>query len=69
MDSDEEVFLSAIRAGLVGFVLKDASAVKVASAIREDAAGRAVCPPALYMVLFRLIIQQSREQEMVELLR
>jgi DNA-binding NarL/FixJ family response regulator len=85
MDPDEGVFLSAIRAGVVGFVLKDASAVEVAAAIREVAAGRAVCPPALCMFLFRLIIQQSlvkstiswaselglsrREQEMVELLR
>ena len=85
MDPDEEVFVSAIRAGVVGYVLKDASALEVAAAIREVAAGRAVCPPSLCLVLFRLIIQQApvkstiswgsdlglsrREQEMVDLLR
>ncbi len=85
MEPDEELFLSAIRAGVVGYVLKDASALEVATAIREVAAGKAVCPPALCMVLFHLIMQQStvrpaipwgsehglsrREQQMVELLR
>jgi len=85
MDPDEEVFLSAIRAGVAGYVLKDASALEVAAAIREVAAGKAVCPPSLCMVLFRLIMHQSpvkpticwdsthglsrREQQMVELLR
>ncbi len=85
MDPDEVVFLSAIRAGVVGYVLKDASAVEVAAAILDVAAGKAVCPPSLCMVLFQLIIQQSpvattipwgsdlglsrREQQMVELLR
>jgi two-component system, NarL family, response regulator DevR len=84
MNPDEQVFLDAIRAGVVGYVLKDASAVEVASAIREVAAGRAVCPPSLCMTLFRQIAEQSsvqaipqaadlglsrREQQMVELLR
>jgi DNA-binding NarL/FixJ family response regulator len=85
MDPDEEVFLSAIRSGVVGYVLKDASALEVAAAIGEVAAGKAVCPPSLCGLLFRLIIQQSpvrstiawgselglsrREQQMVELLQ
>jgi two-component system, NarL family, response regulator DevR len=84
MNPDEEVFLDAIRAGVVGYVLKDASAVEVAAAIREVAAGKAVCPPSLCMILFRQIAEQSpvqtiprasdlglsrREQQMVELLR
>jgi DNA-binding NarL/FixJ family response regulator len=85
MDPDEEVFLSAIRAGVIGYVLKDASALEVAAAIGEVAVGKAVCPPSLCSLLFRLIVQQSpvkstiawgselglsrREQQMVELLR
>jgi DNA-binding NarL/FixJ family response regulator len=85
MEPDEEVFLSAIRAGVVGYVLKDASALEVVAAICEVAEGKVVCPPSLCAVLFRLIIQQSpvtstiawgselglsrREQQMVELLR
>lgn len=85
MDPDEEVFLGAIRAGVVGYILKDASALEVAATIRAVATGRAVCPPSLCMALFRCVGRQSpapsvnswrsdlglsrREQETVELLQ
>lgn len=85
MEPDEKTFLSAIRAGVVGYVLKNASALEVAAAIRSVAAGDAVCPPSLCKVLFRFIMQQApvmsevewasdlglsrREQETAELLR
>ena len=85
MDADEDTFLKAVRAGVVGYVLKDASALEVATTIRIVAAGEAVCPPSLSMVLFRSIAQQMsepasiswgtdvrlsrREQELAELLR
>lgn len=59
MEPDEDTFLSAIRAGVVGYVLKNASALEVAAAIRSVAAGDAVCPPSLCMVLFRSIMQQT----------
>ena len=59
MDPDEEVFLSAIRAGVVGYILKDASATEVAGTIRSVAAGKAVCPSSLCMALFRFVGQQS----------
>src|SRR5579859_5448416 len=85
MDSDENTFLGAVRAGVVGYVLKDASADEVGAAIRAVAAGKAICPPSLCMALFRSVAHQSataspascgadlglsrREQQMVELLR
>ena len=85
MDPDEEIFLGAIRAGVVGYVLKNASALEVAAAIRAVAAGKAVCPPSLCMSLFRSVMRETasqpsvawgsdlglsrREQETVELLR
>lgn len=85
MDPEEETLLGAIRAGVVGYVLKSASALEVAAAIRAVAAGKAVCPPSLCMALFRCIMQQAppqprvawpsdvglsrREQEIAELLR
>ena len=83
MDSDENTFLGAIRAGVVGYVLKDASAEEVAATIGAVAGGKAVCPPTLSMVLFRCVAQQTaitspvgaelglsrREQQLVELLR
>lgn len=85
MDSDENVFLKAVREGVMGYVLKDASAMEVARTIRAVAGGEAVCPPALSAVLFRAISRQGyssstsalgselglsrREQQLVELLR
>jgi DNA-binding NarL/FixJ family response regulator len=83
MDVDENTFVKAVRGGVVGYVLKDASAMEVAATIRAVAAGEAVCPPSLAMVLFRSVAQQSapatfwgadlglspREQQLVELLR
>ena len=85
MEANQETFLGAIRAGIVGYVLKNASAVEVAEAIRSVAAGEAVCPPSLSMALFRCVMEQTtasrdvawaadlglsrREQETAELLR
>lgn len=83
MDSDEGTFLRAVRAGVVGYVLKDASAIEVASTIRTVAAGSAVCPPCLSMSMFKFVAQTSvpasdpvtdcglsrREQQTMELLR
>jgi DNA-binding NarL/FixJ family response regulator len=85
MDPDESTFLGAVRAGVMGYVLKDASAEEVAATIRSVAAGKAVCPPSLCMSLFRCVMQHSaaptqmawgadlglsrREQEMLDLLR
>jgi DNA-binding NarL/FixJ family response regulator len=83
MDADENRFLTAVRAGVVGYVLKDASALEVAATIRAVAAGEAVYPPSLSMALFRSIGQMPvppisswadvrlsrREQQLAELLR
>src|ERR1700756_3614408 len=44
MDPDENTFLGAVRAGVVGYVLKDASATEVAATICAIANGMAVCP-------------------------
>ena len=59
MDADENTFLGAVRSGVVGYVLKDASASEVTATISGVAAGKAVCPPSLCMSLFRSIAQQA----------
>jgi DNA-binding NarL/FixJ family response regulator len=85
MDADEEIFLRAVREGVAGYVLKDASAAELAATIRAVSCGEAVCPPMLSAALFRFASQQSnvssslacgaelglsrREQQLVELLR
>jgi len=80
MELDQCTFLRAVREGVVGYVLKDASAAEVAAMIRAIAAGEAVCPPSLSMALFHVVqhrllpsgttqILSRREQDLVVLLR
>src|SRR5690349_15595407 len=45
MDEDPEVFLRAVRLGIDGYVLKNASAQELLDAVRSVAQGEAVCPP------------------------
>jgi two-component system, NarL family, response regulator DevR len=80
MELDHRTFLRAIREGVVGYILKDASAAEVAGMIRAIAAGEAVCPPLLSMALFNVVrcrlfpgatnsVLSRREQQLVVLLR
>jgi DNA-binding NarL/FixJ family response regulator len=52
MGTDEGVFLRAVRAGVSGYLLNEASAVDVIAAIRAVARGEAVCPSQLCKALF-----------------
>jgi DNA-binding NarL/FixJ family response regulator len=58
MDDDPEIFLECVRAGAVGYLLKDASAGEVVSGVRAVAQGQAVCPPQLCIHLFRAFSRQ-----------
>jgi DNA-binding NarL/FixJ family response regulator len=55
MDDNHEQFLAAIQRGVLGYVLRDASAADVLSAVRAVAQGQAACPPAYTRVLFDYI--------------
>jgi len=84
MDCEEEKFLSAVQHGVSGYILKDASAAEVATAIRAVAEGDAVCPPKLCRALFKCVSDSSawkpsaqvtkrsgltrREQQLVQLI-
>lgn len=61
MPDCEAEFLDAVRAGVAGYVLDDASAMDVVSAVRAVANGEAVCPPRLSMSLFRYVSRQAAE--------
>lgn len=61
MDSDAEIFLRGVRDGIVGYVLKDASAMEVATCVRSVANGEAVCPPALALALFQQVAKQNTQ--------
>jgi DNA-binding NarL/FixJ family response regulator len=55
MDADEATFLSAVRAGVSGYLLDEASAMEVVAAIRAVSQGEAVCPPQLCLALFKTV--------------
>jgi DNA-binding NarL/FixJ family response regulator len=81
MEPDRCTFLRAVSEGVVGYVLKDASAMEVVSTITAVAAGEAVCPPSLSLALFHCVarhykspgvssgVLSRRERELMALLR
>jgi DNA-binding NarL/FixJ family response regulator len=58
MDDDPEIFIRCVRAGVAGYLLKDASASDVVAAVRSAAKGQAVCPAQLCMSLFQTVARQ-----------
>ena len=62
MDDGEENFLKAVRLGVRGYILKDASSTEIIAAIHGVAEGRAVCPPKFCISLFRCVAQEFRER-------
>jgi two-component system, NarL family, nitrate/nitrite response regulator NarL len=61
MESDEEQFMTAVRSGVMGYLLKDASASEVVAAVRAVFRGEAVCPPQLCSTLFRFVAHLVEE--------
>lgn len=59
MAEQERTFLEAVRAGVVGYVLQDASAMDIVSAVRAASQGEAVCPPRLCLALFRNFARET----------
>jgi DNA-binding NarL/FixJ family response regulator len=60
MEPDEQQFLHAVREGALGYVLKDASAAEVVSAVRAVANGDGVCPPQFCAFLFRHVARERQ---------
>ena len=61
MDNDEGTFLRCVRAGVSGYVLKEASANEVAAAVRSVAYDGAVCPPKFCAALFEQVANPRSE--------
>lgn len=55
MDADEGAFLKAVRTGVSGYLLHEASATDVVAAIRAVARHEAVCPPQFCKALFDVV--------------
>ena len=60
MDAESAPFLEAVRCGVTGYLLKDASAADVAAAVRAVARGEASCPSQLCTMLFQTVVQIER---------
>ena len=56
MEDDKKHFLSAVRKGVVGYILQDAPAIEVVSAIRAVTRGEAMCPPPFIRALFDYVM-------------
>jgi two-component system, NarL family, nitrate/nitrite response regulator NarL len=65
MEDDPEVFLQAIRAGVCGFLLGDATAEETLAAVRRVAQGEAVCPPRLCLHLFQFVAREAQKGSLV----
>jgi DNA-binding NarL/FixJ family response regulator len=59
MEDDPKCFLTAIRLGALGYVLQEASAVEVVTAIRAVAKGEAVCPSRYVRILFDYFVSRT----------
>jgi DNA-binding NarL/FixJ family response regulator len=53
MESREEDFLNAVREGVAGYVLREASAAEVSNALHAVAVGESICPPCFMAKLFQ----------------
>jgi DNA-binding NarL/FixJ family response regulator len=60
MERDSSLFLRAVRLGVSGYLLNDASASEILAAMRAVCQGEAVCPPRLCMTLIEYVSEQFR---------
>jgi DNA-binding NarL/FixJ family response regulator len=65
MENDPEIFLQAVRSGMSGYLLGDATAEETLAAVRRVAAGEAVSPPHLCQYLFQFVARTTREGSMI----
>lgn len=62
MDDDADIFLQAVRLGVNGYVLKNASASELVDALRNVAHGEAVCPLKFCKVLFQALSSEANQR-------
>ena len=65
MENDPEMFLQAVRSGISGYLLGDASAEETLASVRRVVAGEAVSPPHLCHHLFQFVARTTREGSMI----
>jgi DNA-binding NarL/FixJ family response regulator len=65
MDENPASFLEAIRLGVSGYLLRDASAAEIVGTVRAVAIGHAICPPILCKTLFQFVSQEFRQKSLL----
>lgn len=60
MEPNKTTFFDSVRAGVSGYLLKDASAAEIAAAVRSITLEEAACPPKLCLMLFDYVAQQCQ---------
>jgi DNA-binding NarL/FixJ family response regulator len=65
MSNGTEQFLAAVRGGVAGYLLKEASTSEVVGAVRSMFKGEAVCPAELCGSLFQYVRQMARRGSFV----
>jgi DNA-binding NarL/FixJ family response regulator len=63
MDEDPDIFMRAVRLGIAGYVLKNASAAELLDALRTVAQGDAACPNQFCKVLFEVVKRDNIEPQ------
>jgi two-component system NarL family response regulator len=61
MNAETAPFLEAVRCGVMGYLLKEASAADVIAAVRAVARGEAICPPQMCTLLFQTVAQLEQD--------
>jgi DNA-binding NarL/FixJ family response regulator len=62
MDEEFDCFLRAVRSGVRGYLLKDASSAEIIATVRGVARGEAICPPRLCAPLFQFVSRELRQR-------
>jgi DNA-binding NarL/FixJ family response regulator len=62
MENDPDLFLECIRAGVRGYLLRDASAAEVVEGVRAVTQGQATCPPQLCLTLFQSVADEWKDR-------
>ena len=65
MDEDQENFLEAVKLGVSGYLLNDASSEDIISAVRGVVQGEAVCPGKLCMSLFQYVARELSQKSVL----
>src|ERR1700741_499514 len=65
MDEDRDNFLEAVKLGISGYLLNDASSEDIISAVRGVVQGEAVCPAKLCMALFQYVAREPSQKSVM----